>query len=115
VFLLAETYQAGSQLAFALRNRVPVVVPFRGFVLWEPPSAWVSRNGILVDHLGDGAYAALSKTFERVSAPRTVPIRPGYEVRLYPGINFRGLDHVPWIRTSGRAPGTGEVSLQDRH
>jgi len=95
VFVLAETYQAGSQISFALRERLPVVVPFRGFVLWQPPAAWVGRNGILVDHLGGAPFDALSRTFERLEPPYIVPIGAGRVVRLYPGINFRGLGGSP--------------------
>lgn len=96
VFVLAETYQAGSQLAFATQDRVSIVVPFRGFDLWEPPAAWVNRNGLLMDHLERGAvYRSLSLTFERLEAPHTVPVTPGYDIFLYPGINFRGLDATP--------------------
>jgi 4-amino-4-deoxy-L-arabinose transferase-like glycosyltransferase len=90
-FVLAETYQAGSQLAFALRDRVPIVVPFRGFDLWEPPSKWVNRNGLLMDHLGGPAFRSLSATFRRLEVPYTIPAAPGREIRLYPGVGFLGL------------------------
>ncbi|MDR7418221.1 MAG: glycosyltransferase family 39 protein [Armatimonadota bacterium] len=90
-FVLAETYQAGSQLAFATRNRVPVVVPFRGFDLWEPPTKWINRNGLLMDHLGGQAFASMAATFERLEVPYPVRLRAGAEVRLYPGIRFQGF------------------------
>ncbi|MDR7520387.1 MAG: glycosyltransferase family 39 protein [Armatimonadota bacterium] len=95
VFVLAETYQAGSQIAFALQERLPVVVPFRGFVLWQPPARWVGRNGVLVDHLAGAPFDALSGAFERLESPFVVPIGAGRAVRLYPGINFRGLGGSP--------------------
>jgi 4-amino-4-deoxy-L-arabinose transferase-like glycosyltransferase len=94
-FVLAETYQAGSQLAFAARNRVPIVVPFRGFALWEPPETWLNRNGLLVDHLSGKAFADLSGTFERLEIPYTVRVSPGREIRLYPGTRFRGFVPAP--------------------
>jgi hypothetical protein len=90
-FVLAETYQAGSQLAFAVRDRVPIVVPFRGFDLWEPPSKWVNHDGLLMDHLAGPAFRRLSATFERIEVPYTVSAGPGREIRLYPGIRFLGL------------------------
>jgi 4-amino-4-deoxy-L-arabinose transferase-like glycosyltransferase len=89
-FVLAETYQAGSQLAYALRNRIPVLVPFRGFDLWAPPAAWLHRNGLYVDHLG-GAPSSLAHAFERLGTPYVVSIRPGREVVLYPGTDFQGF------------------------
>ncbi|MDR7542772.1 MAG: glycosyltransferase family 39 protein [Armatimonadota bacterium] len=91
VFLLAETYQGGSQIAFATGNRIPVVVPFRGFDLWEPPSRWIGRNGVLIDHLGGEISSALMAAFARVEGPHVVPVGPGVAVRLYLGIGFRGL------------------------
>lgn len=91
VFVLAETYQAGSQIAYALRGRVPVVVPFRGFDLWEPPQAWLRRNGLLMDHLGGRALEDLAPRFERLEAPYVVPVGPDRAIRLFPGIRFRGL------------------------
>lgn len=91
VFVLAQDYQSASQLLLATRNRVPVVAPFRGFDLWEPPSAWIDRNGLLVDYLGGDAYARLSLAFDRLEAPFLVPLRPGVDARLFPGIRFRGL------------------------
>jgi hypothetical protein len=91
VFLLAETYQGGSQIAFATGNRIPVVVPFRGFDLWEPPARWIGRNGVLLDHLGGEISTALAATFARVEGPHVVPVGPGAEVRLYLGVGFLGL------------------------
>jgi hypothetical protein len=91
VFVLAEDYQAASQILFATGNRVPVVAPFRGFDLWEPQAAWIDRNGLLVDHLGGQAYATLSLAFDRLEAPVVVPLRPGVDVRLFPGVRFRGF------------------------
>jgi hypothetical protein len=94
-FVLAETYQAGSQLAFATRDRVPIIVPFRGFALWEPPETWLDRNGLLMDHLGGEAFAHLSGTFERLEIPYVVPVSPERQIRLYPGIRFRGFVTPP--------------------
>lgn len=91
VFVLAETYQSGSQLTFATGNRVPVVVPFRGFDLWEPPTKWIGRNGLFVDHLGGEQAQRLAGAFDRLGSPYVVPIRPGYQIFLYPGTGFRGL------------------------
>jgi 4-amino-4-deoxy-L-arabinose transferase-like glycosyltransferase len=91
VFVLTADYQAASQILFATKNRVPVVTPFRGFALWEPPSAWIDRNGLLVDHLGGRAYARLSLAFDRLEAPFVVPLRPGMDVKLFPGVRFRGF------------------------
>jgi hypothetical protein len=91
VFVLARTYQAGSQIAFAIENSVPVVVPFRGFVIWEPPAKWIHHNGLLVDHLGGIRLQYFTNTFERVGTPYSVPIRQGYQVLLYPGTDFRGF------------------------
>jgi hypothetical protein len=113
VFVLAETYQVGSQIAFATRNRVPVVVPFRGFVIWEPPSRWLRRNGVLVDHIGRDTLESFARTFDRLDVPVTVAIRPGYSVRIYPAMGFRGLDALPWIRRSTRAVPPAEVGLQN--
>lgn len=94
-FVLAEDYQAGSQLLYATRNRVPVVVPFRGFVIWEPPSGWIGRNGLLMDHLGGEPFLRLSRSFERLQAPYLVPAGPGRTIRLYPGLRFRGVEGLP--------------------
>ncbi len=91
VFVVAETYQAGSQIAFATKNSVPVVVPFRGFLLWEPPAKWIGRSGLVVDHLGGDRLQRLISAFERVGTPYAVPIRSGYRVLLYPGTNFLGF------------------------
>ncbi len=91
VFVLAETYQSGSQLTFATGNRVPVVVPFRGFDLWEPPTKWINHNGLFVDHLGGERAQRLAGVFDRLGSPYVVPIRPGYQIVLYPGMDFLGL------------------------
>jgi hypothetical protein len=91
-FVLAEDYQAGSQLAFATRDRVHVVVPFRGFTLWEPPDRWLGRNGLLMDHLGGDRFKRLESAFARLDAPYTIPVRPGYSIRLYPGYTFQGWE-----------------------
>lgn len=91
-FVLAEDYQAGSQLAFAARDRVHVVVPFRGFELWEPPERWLGRNGLLMDHLGGDRFKRLENAFARLEAPYSIPVRPGYSIRLYPGYKFQGWE-----------------------
>jgi hypothetical protein len=95
VFVLAEDYQAGSQLLYATRNRIPVIVPFRGFVMWEPPAAWVGRNGLLMDHLGGEPFLRISRSFERLQTPYLVPAGPGRTIRLYPGLKFRGFEASP--------------------
>jgi hypothetical protein len=91
-FVLAEDYQAGSQLAFATRGRVHVVVPFRGFALWEPPRRWIGRNGLLMDHLGGDRFRQVEGAFARLEAPYVIPVRPGYSIRLYPGYTFVGWE-----------------------
>lgn len=91
-FVLAEDYQAGSQLAFATRDRVRVVVPFRGFALWEPPHRWLGRNGLLMDHLGGDEFKRLESAFARLEAPYSIPVRPGHRIRLYPGYRFNGWE-----------------------
>lgn len=91
VFILAEAYQAASQLAFALRDRGAVVVDAKGFALWNPASAWVGRAGIYVDHTGGEPLVRLVRAFERVGAPQVVPVGPGWAAVLYPGFGFRGF------------------------
>lgn len=91
VFVLAETYQTGSQLIYALRNRAPVVVPFRGFDLWEPPGPWLGRDGVYMHHPSAAPKDRLPNAFGRMDSPTVVPIMAGREVLLYPGFGFRGL------------------------
>jgi 4-amino-4-deoxy-L-arabinose transferase-like glycosyltransferase len=91
-FVLAEDYQAGSQLAFAVRDRVHVVVPYRGFALWEPPERWLGRNGLLMEHLGGPRFKRLESAFASLEAPYSIPVRPGYSIRLYPGYKFEGWE-----------------------
>lgn len=91
VFVLAETYQTGSQLIYALRNRAPVVVPFRGFDLWEPPGSWLGRDGVYMHHPSASPKDRIPDAFGHMGSPTVVPIAPGREVLLYPGFGFRGL------------------------
>jgi len=91
VFVLAETYQTGSQLIYALRNRIPVVVPFRGFDLWEPPGPWLGRDGVYMYHPSADPKDRLPDAFGRMDSPTVVLIGAGREVLLYPGFGFRGL------------------------
>jgi 4-amino-4-deoxy-L-arabinose transferase-like glycosyltransferase len=115
VFVVAETYQVGSQIAYATRNRVPIVVPFRGFTMWEPPSKWLRRNGVLVDHMGRETLQRFARTFDRLDVPVTVSIRPGYSVRIYPATGFRGFDSTTPTKRSGRASPASDVGLENRH
>jgi hypothetical protein len=113
VFILAETYQVGSQIAYAMQNRVPVVVPFRGFTIWQPPSMWLRRNGVLVDHIGRERLQLFASAFDRLEVPVTVSIRPGYNIRIYPAMGFRGFDvRSSMTRSRGAAPAT-DIGLQD--
>ncbi len=91
VFVLAETYQSGSQLIYAMRNRAPVVVPFRGFDLWEPPEVWLGRNGVYVHDTSAPPKDRLPHAFARMGAPTVVPIAGDRAFLLYPGFGFRGL------------------------
>ncbi len=91
VFILAETYQTGSQLIYAMHNRAPVVVSFRGFNLWEPPERWLGRNGVYMQHPSAAPKDRLPDAFGHMGSPSVVPIMAGREVLLYPGFGFRGL------------------------
>lgn len=91
VFILAETYQTGSQLIYAMRNRAPVVVPFRGFDIWEPPEPWLGRDGVYMQHPSASPQDRLPTAFGRMGHPSVVPIMAGREVLLHPGFGFRGL------------------------
>jgi hypothetical protein len=115
VFVLAQTYQVGSQIAFATRNRVPIVVPFRGFAIWEPPATWRRRNGVLVDHIGGEGLQDFARVFDRLDVPVTVSIRPGYSVRIHPAVGFRGLDALPPARRSSRPETSSDIGLEDGH
>lgn len=95
VFVAAETYQAGSQIAYALRNRVPVVVPFRGFDIWEPPARWIGRNAVLVDHLADHHFVRVARAFERLGVPHAVPVGVDRTFRLFPAFRFGGFAPDP--------------------
>jgi len=91
VFVLAETYQTGSQLIYALRNSAPVVLPFRGFDLWEPPGPWLGRSGVYMHHPSAAPKDRLPDAFGRLGSPTVVPVAKDREVLLYPGFGFRGL------------------------
>jgi 4-amino-4-deoxy-L-arabinose transferase-like glycosyltransferase len=51
-FLITNRWYDSGQLAFNVRNRVPVVcynsIDARGFAFWSRPEDWIGRNGLLV-------------------------------------------------------------------
>lgn len=98
-FVLAETYQTGGQLAFAMRDRVPVIVPRTAFDLWQPPARWVNRNGVVMNHPAGERFVVESGAFARLGTPHIVSLGAGRDVRLYPGLRYRGI--TPWPERRG--------------
>ena len=51
-FLITNHWYDSGQLAFCVRNRVPVVCynrgDARGFAYWSRPEEWVGKNGLLI-------------------------------------------------------------------
>ncbi len=90
VFILTEGYQAASRVAFATRYRYAVVAPFRGFDAWEPAEAWVGRNGIVVHAREEPPGQALLRSFKSLGRAQSVPLWPGQDALLFPGVGFRG-------------------------
>jgi 4-amino-4-deoxy-L-arabinose transferase-like glycosyltransferase len=97
-FLFTSKWYYSGQLAFALRDRVPVLcyssTAPHGFGFWSRPEDWVGQDGILVvvDH-SSTEPAAYDRWFERIESLGGFEVlragSPVRRVRLYRCVNQR--------------------------
>lgn len=85
-FLFTDHWYDSGQLAFAVRNRFPVLcynLDARGFAYWTKPEDWVGHDGLFVC-VGDRPYdpAVYERFFKRVELIAEFPMtRNGDEVK----------------------------------
>jgi hypothetical protein len=93
-FLFTSCWDDSGQLAFAMRNKVPVICysrnDARGFAFWSRPEDWVGKDGLLVsldNNDGPRALARLRPYFDDMELVATFPMtrggKPFRSVRVY--------------------------------
>ena len=91
-FLFTNRWFNSGQLAFAVRNRIPVVcynaTDARGFAFWSRPEEWVGKDGVLID-LDDTVDSSgdYERYFQTVTSVASTSMqrsgRPFRKVRIY--------------------------------
>ena len=90
-FLFTEHWYDSGQLAFAVRNRVPVTCynngDARGFAYWSRPDDWLGWDGVLISVEDPPNLETYARYFRRVELLATFPMtrggKPFRPVHLY--------------------------------
>jgi hypothetical protein len=88
VFILTDGYQAASQIAYHLRERIPVTPLRYAFTLWLPPQTLEGHDVVYVETEG-GWTIRLPDRCASVTKADTLTVSPGVRATLYLCAEFR--------------------------